>query len=534
MLSVPFYIIFVRSISSMGKLICRRMKNIFLVLLAFLLIPVIPPQLSGQNSREKVNRKAAVSGSFYPSDPKELRKMVDGFFMEARAVPDCHPIALIVPHAGYVFSGQVAASGYRQLDPDRVYKHIFIIGPNHRVYLDGINIFTSGDFETPLGVVPLDPLAAELAVNNRFINTDPSVQRQEHSIEVQLPFLQCRLKKPFSIIPIVLGGEAQENARLLASILSPYFTDDNLFIISSDFSHYPEYSAAVKADRQTEEALVSNTPAKFIKVLESNSFEFGPTLETSMCGWMPALTLLRMTEKNPGVEFRKIEYKNSGDTSYGDREKVVGYWAIAVTRKKQTVGSDDFQIPENDKIYLLKLARNTLKTYLQSGTVEESDEKTLTGAILTRSGAFVTLNKKGELRGCIGSFTSDRPLYKTVQAMAIAAATQDDRFLPVNPAELGQIEIEISVLTPLKRIKSVSEFKLGRDGIYMKKGFRSGTFLPQVATGTGWNTEEFLGHCARDKALIGWDGWKDKETELYTYQALVFSERELMPKQTAK
>jgi MEMO1 family protein len=511
------------------------MKNMMLVLLAFLLISPTTLQLSGQISAGgKTNRKAAVSGSFYPSRPQELRNMVAEFIDESKVIPGCHPIALIVPHAGYVFSGQVAASAYRQLDPERTYRHIFIIGPNDRVFLDGINIFTSGDYETPLGLVPTDPLASELAVKNRFISTDPSVQRQEHSIEVQLPFLQSRLKKPFSIVPIVLGGESQENARLLASVLTPYFTDENLFIFSSDFSHYPEYSAAVKADRLTADAIVTNDPSKFLKVLDSNSLEFGPTLETSLCGWMPLLSLLRMTAKNPAAEFRKIEYKNSGDTSYGDREKVVGYWAIAVTLREQESGIEEFQLPENDKKFLLKLARNTLKSYLQTSTVEETDEKSLSEALLSRSGAFVTLTKKGELRGCIGTFTSDQPLYRSVQTMAIAAATQDSRFLPVNFTELGEIGIEISVLTPLKRIRSVSEFKLGRDGIYMKKGFRSGTFLPQVAAGTGWSTEEFLGHCARDKAFIGWEGWKDKDTELYTYQALVFSERELMPGQTPK
>jgi MEMO1 family protein len=510
------------------------MKRIILVFVILSVCWNSPEQLSGQTTaKEKINRVPAVAGSFYPSNPLELRKMIEGFFSKSGKNTDCDPLALVVPHAGYVFSGEVAASGYQQLDPARTYKHIFIIGPNHRVYFEGINIYTRGDFEMPSGIVPVDPLASELAVANN-LNTDPSIQKQEHCIEVQLPFLQIRLKKPFSIVPILIGGESQATARQLAKILEPYFNKDNLFIISSDFSHYPEYSVAVKADRQTADAIASNSTNKFVKALDKNSAEFGQELATSICGWMPVLTLLMISEKKQDIEFRKILYKNSGDTSYGDRDKVVGYWALAVTEKKTAGGTSDFQLPENDKIRLLEIARNTIRNYLQTSSADEPDVKSISANLLSKSGAFVTLTNSKELRGCIGRFVSDQPLYRTVQEMAIAAATQDTRFSPVTIPELDQIEIEISVLTPLKRIASISEFKLGRDGIYMKKGFHSGTFLPQVAAGTGWSTEEFLGHCARDKALIGWDGWKDKDTELYTYQALVFSEAELLPEHSKK
>jgi AmmeMemoRadiSam system protein A len=144
--------------------------------------------------------------------------------------------------------------------------------------------------------------------------------------------------------------------------------------------------------------------------------------------------------------------------------------------------------------------------------------------LLAKAGAFVTLHENNELRGCIGSFTSEVPLYQIVQEMAVASATRDTRFMPVTFSETNKIHIEISVLTPLHRIQSIDEFKLGRDGIYIKKGNRSGTFLPQVANDTQWSVEEFMGHCARDKAGIGWDGWKDRDVELFTYQALVFGE----------
>jgi AmmeMemoRadiSam system protein B len=184
------------------------MKRIILVFAFLSVFWNSPEQLSCQTTaKEKINRVPSVAGSFYPSNPQELRKMVEGFFSKSGKTTGVYPLAMVVPHAGYIFSGEVAASGYMQLDPERTYKHIFIIGPTHRVYFDGINIYTRGDFEMPFGIVPVDPLAGELAAANN-INTDPSIQKQEHSIEVQLPFLQVRLKKPFSIVSILIGGES--------------------------------------------------------------------------------------------------------------------------------------------------------------------------------------------------------------------------------------------------------------------------------------------------------------------------------------
>jgi AmmeMemoRadiSam system protein A len=152
----------------------------------------------------------------------------------------------------------------------------------------------------------------------------------------------------------------------------------------------------------------------------------------------------------------------------------------------------------------------------------EVDDKNFSPGLKLHSGAFVTLKEKGELRGCIGRFTADIPLWQVIQQMAISSATQDSRFNPVTAREIDKLEIEISVLSPMKRIYSADEIVLGKHGIYIQKGYYSGTFLPQVATETGWSREEFLGHCARDKAGLGWDGWKD--AELYTYEAFVFGE----------
>jgi AmmeMemoRadiSam system protein A len=203
---------------------------------------------------------------------------------------------------------------------------------------------------------------------------------------------------------------------------------------------------------------------------------------------------------------------------------VVGYYAMAVTVQSEQK-KESFNLSGKDKRDLLVLARKTVEQKVQHQEITTPDPSGLSKMLRTNCGAFVTLRKNGDLRGCIGRFDASEPLYKVVQQMAIASSTEDYRFSPVEPREIGQLEIEISVLTPIRKIRSIDEFELGKHGIYIKKGMRAGTFLPQVATETGWTKEEFFGHCAQDKAGIGWNGWKD--AELYVYEALVFDEKEL-------
>jgi len=290
----------------------------------------------------------------------------------------------------------------------------------------------------------------------------------------------------------------------------------------------------VKADKLTADAIASNNPSLFLQTIRRNEETYAPGLVTSICGWLPALTLLKITEKIPETVYRKVMYRNSGQSPYGEKDKVVGYQAMAVFRLAQPEKNSDFDLPENDKRQLLELARNTIVSYLNHRNLPEIPPKSLNPNLTLKAGAFVTLRKNGELRGCIGNFSSQDPLYQTIQEMAVSAATRDTRFTPVTLREMEQIDIEISVLTPLKKISSIKEFRLGKDGVYIRKGNRSGTFLPQVAEETGWSTEEFLGHCSRDKAGLGWDGWKEQDTELFTYQALVFGEEELSARPAKK
>jgi MEMO1 family protein len=499
-----------------------RMKTNRLLVLVLL---VFTANCRSQNNQ--INRQPAVSGQLYPSSPNELKATLKNLF--SKAVPSKKlktVVAIISPHAGYVYSGEVAASSFNQIDAAKGYENIFVIGSSHHVVFDGASIYNKGDFLTPLGTVKVNTeLAKHLIKKYSFFNDRDDAHLNEHSIEVQLPFLQYMMKKNFKILPIILGTQTPEMCKKIADALRPYFNSKNLFIISTDFSHYPSYEDAIKIDKATADAVCSNSAENLIKTLASNEEKGIANLATSLCGWTSVLTLLYMTQGSPDITIDAINYKNSGDTELGDKSKVVGYNAIVVSLKENKAVVK-FNLSDKDKKDLLSIARSTIEQYLRNNTVPEIDGTSLSENLKMNCGAFVTLHKRGELRGCIGRFDAIEPLNKVVQQMAIAAATQDYRFSPVEQTEIGALEIEISVLTPMRKINSIDEVEMGRHGIYIKKDGHSGTFLPQVATETGWSKEEFLGHCAQDKASIGWNGWKD--AELFVYEALVFSEKEFM------
>lgn len=475
---------------------------------------------SGQDGKGRTDRLPAVAGRFYPADPKDLQSVLSGFFSEAVPPSGGDVAAIVVPHAGYVFSGGVAACGYNQVDTTRLFDNVFLIASSHQVSFRGASVYTSGDYVTPFGKVKVNTeLALNLIRDNKIFCFNAEADRSEHSTEVQVPFLQHHLKPGFKLVPIVIGSQAAEDSREIARALLPYFNNRNLFVISSDFSHYPAYEDAKAADKATCEAILSGSAERLLSTLARFREKPIPNLATNLCGWTSVLVLLYLGEARPPLTYRALRYKNSGDSPYGDKEQVVGYWSISATRADR---QDDFNLTPDEKHELLRIARNTLEYYLKNRRIPDPDSSKFLPGLNRLAGAFVTLRENGELRGCIGRFTSDLPLHRLVREMAVAAATEDSRFQPVTPQELSNISIEISVLTPLHKIKGPDEIDLGRDGIYIKKGYASGTFLPQVATETGWSLEEFLGHCSRDKAGLGWDGWKS--AELFTYQAIVFSE----------
>jgi AmmeMemoRadiSam system protein B/AmmeMemoRadiSam system protein A len=470
------------------------------------------------------DRYPAVADQFYPATPNELAATIDDLFKKAepRRIKD-DVIAIIVPHAGYVFSGTVAASGFNQLDPNKKFDNVFVIGSSHQIAFDGASLFSTGDFITPLGTVKVNKsIVADLIRKNSVFSDRTDAHLKEHSLEVQLPFLQSMYGTGFHLVPIVLGTQSPQICRRIADALKPYLNLKNLFVISSDFSHYPSYEDAKKIDKLTAGAILKNSPEELLQVLGKNEEKKIPNLLTSLCGWTSVLTLLYMTHGDSNISAEVICYKNSGDSDYGDKTKVVGYNAVVFSRQQKNV-RPSFELSPEDKKELLVIARKTINSYIKDRKIPEIDSSILPMALRRHAGAFVTLNKAGNLRGCIGRFDAVEPLYLVVQQMAVASSTEDYRFPPVTQKEINEIQIEISVLSPMRRVSSPDEIELGKHGIYIRKGSRSGTFLPQVATETGWTKEEFLGHCAQDKAGIGWDGWKD--AELYIYEAYVFGEK---------
>lgn len=468
-------------------------------------------------------RSAVAVNQFYTSNAQELVQLIDGYLSEHHFIPRNDIAAVIVPHAGYMFSGKVAASAFAQINPERRYQHIFLIGSSHQVWLDKASIATGySAYETPLGQVLVDEkLANQIKESDSVFTFSEQAHAREHCLEVQLPFLQRHLKHIPAIVPIIISTQDINKLERIATVLKPYFTSDNLFVISSDFSHYPNYSDAKLIDSATANAILSQDVNTFLQILDQNSLQHIANLQTSACGESAITVLMMLTQDHKEYQYRHIMYQNSGDSNYTDHDRVVGYHAFTISRMQSIKDHSNLEAG-----YLCKADKQVLKTIAKKSILARLKGKaynphTDTEALKTKCGAFITIHtKKGKLRGCIGHLADDMPLYQCVAQMASAAAFDDPRFYPLRAYEYDEITIEISVLTPMKRIYNINEFQLHRDGIFMRKGNRSGTFLPQVADDVKWTKEEFFGHCAQDKVGIGWDGWKD--AELYTYQAIAF------------
>jgi AmmeMemoRadiSam system protein B/AmmeMemoRadiSam system protein A len=475
------------------------------------------------------DRQPVAAGRFYSADKTTLIKDLTSLFANCKKSPGNLEVrAIISPHAGYVFSGKIAASAFSAIAPDRIFKNIFIIGSSHVMLFDGASVYNSGDYITPLGKIKVNTeIAQKLISGNKVFNFPLTAHLEEHSIEVQLPFIQYYFKHQPMIVPIIIGTNNENTVKKIAEAIRPWFTSENLFIISSDFSHYPSYNNAIEIDNSTAVSIASGNPQTFLSTLKKNSAKQIPGLSTSMCGWTSGLTLLYLTARNNQFETKLIDYCNSGDSPYGNKEEVVGYQAIAVIEKNQITefthaAEDEFSITDEEKNQLFTIVKSTIESMLYENKRIILDEKKIVSKLKTPMGAFVTLKINGELRGCIGRFISSDPLYKAVQASALSSAFEDPRFSPLTKEEFKKTDIEITVLGPLKKINSINEIILGKHGIYIKKDSRAGTMLPQVATENNWSVEEFLGFTSRDKAGIGWDGWKD--AEIFIYDGIVLED----------
>ncbi len=462
------------------------------------------------------NRMPRFAGKFYPGSPAELQEELKALFdAVSEKTPDKMPRAIISPHAGYMFSGKVAAAAFSRIPENATFSKVFVLASSHRYSFGGAAVFGSGNYVTPLGEVETDKEIASVLVRSHDVfRYHPGAHEYEHSLEVQLPFLQYRLGKNFQLVPIILGTDHPGDCKKIAEALMPWFLPENLFVISTDFSHYPAYDDAVNIDLRTADAICSNNPEELLRVIDENKRKKTENLRTSLCGWTSMLTLLYLTE-NQNIEFEKIKYSNSGDAEpYGDKEEVVGYWALAAYEKNLL-----FSIPQAVRDELLEKGKNAIENFLKTGEAGFSQASNSSEILKNHPGIFVSVYIGDELRGCVGNLESKKTLDKQVQQLAVSAV-QDSRFKNPKIEELHQLSLEISILSPFRRIYSADEIIVGKHGIFIKKDFNSGIFLPHVAKRNEWSREQFLGYCSRDKAGLGWNGWKS--AELYVFETFVF------------
>ncbi|MBD3389200.1 MAG: AmmeMemoRadiSam system protein B [Candidatus Altiarchaeales archaeon] len=439
-------------------------------------------------------RRPAVAGAFYASEPHKLSDDIDRYLGDAEDYPGVYGIrGLISPHAGYRFSGQVAAYGYRQLMNSR-YETVIVMGPSHRHYLKGASIADADFYKTPLGDVPVSPKVKEMLEEDVF-TYEPEAHEREHSVEVQVPFLQ-KVLPPFKLIPVVVGDV---DPKVLAAALEKYVDEDTLVIASTDLSHYHEYDEAVGLDEKTIEAIVGLDYVKMAR-------------EGDCCGKIPTMALMLMAYER-GWRTMKFDYRNSGDTSGDASNGVVGYASI---------GFYDGLNAEEQEL-LLDLAQKALESHY-SGVEMKYDYSSLPPKLREVKGCFVTLNKDGELRGCIGHLAPMRKLHECVMENTLNAALHDSRFKPVREDELEDVRIEISVLSEPKELHYDSPEDLlaklipGVDGVILKNGMRQSTYLPVV-----WeqlpDKEEFLSHLCLKQGSPA-NCWRT--SEVLTYQAQEF------------
>lgn len=445
-------------------------------------------------------RQPHVAGTFYPSDPKELSALLDAQLASVPLLenPPGKIVGLILPHAGYRYSGPTAAFGYKLIE-GMSFDTVIILGPFHKANFPGAAIWRSGCWKTPLGMIPVDDQLAQAIISeNVDFNYSPEIHLKEHSIEMELPFLQVVLKK-FKIVPILISTPSLEEAQLLAQAIWKNIQGKNVLIIAStDMSHYYPENIGKKIDNLTLELLRKESSDELIKQQALKNVE--------LCGSEATVTLLEITKLMGNTHLEVLNYSTSGDRPGGDKNRVVGYGSSVIYQTLIT--------PEEEKA-LLTIAKSTLTSFVNSGKIPEFN---VSNSVLDEKKAvFVTLRKNGVLRGCIGRITPTEPLYLAVRNMTVEAASKDSRFEPVSPDELNDIQIEISILGPLQKVNSADDIELGKNGVVVKQGDRRGVFLPSVAREMGWTKEEFLRHLCVDKSGLPADCWKDKQTEIFVF-----------------
>jgi len=476
-------------------------------------------------------RPPAFAGSFYPADPDQLAGEVDALLAAVPPPAIAAPPArvLIVPHAGYVYSGAVAAHAYRPV-AGRRHPTVVLLGSSHRASYPAAALWPAGAFRTPLGDIPVDAdLTRRLLDSGPPFTAQPAPHLDDHVLEVQLPFLQRALGE-FHLVPVMLGTPDPATARAVGDAIADAAGPDTLVIASTDLSHYPAYADACSADAQTVAAILTADPDQLVRTLRSMEKRPPRNTSTFLCSEGAVLAAMTCARRFGASSGALLHYANSGDAS-GDQTRVVGYAAIAFSGSpppdsppstQEPPMNPDAEFSPEERQELLRLARQTVESVARTGKPPAYD--CTVSALERKRGAFVTLHQHGRLRGCIGHFEADRPVWETVMEMAVAASTQDPRFPRVTAGELDSLDYEISVLSPLRKIDDWREIRLGTHGVQVGRGFRRGVFLPQVATETGWDLDTFMGELCSQKAGLPREAWKDPRTDLYVFTAEVFSD----------
>ncbi len=500
---------------------------IFLVLALITVIVLFSPRTKGEkiveniintaknNISEKI-RKSSVAGQFYTDDPQKLSLELENYINSASKIQTQGKLRILVsPHAGTQYSGKTAGAAFKQIDPKN-YKRVIILGVSHENVINKAAVISKGYWDTPLGKLHIDEEAAKKIVNGHNIIENDTAHNNEHSIELIGIFVKY-LFGDVKIVPILLGQTDDTLLNSLAYTIANNFDDETLLIVSTDLSHYPNWDDAVKSDTNVINSLLTGNINTFENaVLENKSANY-PNHSTSACGYEPLRVALKISDILKFKEIKKIDYTNSGDIT-GDKSRVVGYGAVGFYSNDIT----PVTLSQNAKQELLRLARATIESYVKSNTI--LNFAPINDELFLPLGAFVTLTENDQLRGCIGEFEPNYPLYEVIQSVSISSATKDPRFRPVTTAELDKINIEISTMTPQVQIYDWKDIKLGVHGVRIQNGNKSGTFLPQVATDNKWDLETFLQNLCTEKANLDEDCYKNPETKIYVFETDIFEE----------
>lgn len=470
-------------------------------------------------------RPYLTTGPWYPADPAQLGETLDELFAAAaRPEPGTAVRAVIAPHAGIQYSGRCAAKAYSALTPAQGVQRVILMGSSHRSGFHGACLADYAAWATPLGQVDVDLEACRVLARKALFRSDNRLMLHEHALENQLPFLQKALgKQGWRIVPILFGSLGKNEYAAAAEAIAPLLGPDTLVVASSDLTHYGEDFNYVPF-RKDLPANLEKLDRGFLEPILGLQFDrfhaYREKTAITACGVVPIGVLIRLFEKN-GAQAKLADYYRSGDLS-GDYAASVSYASVVFTAKAAAPAA----LNRLERKMLLELARATLRDRFQGRQAPAGLAANFAShpRLLGESGVFVTLRRRGELRGCIGSIVGAEPLWRGVAANALRAAFEDPRFPPLAERELAAVRIEISVMTPLRPVSGYRAVRLGTDGVVLRDGAAQAVFLPQVASETGWGLDEFLGRLCL-KAGLDRDAYRTSPTlKLAVFQAQVFAE----------